>query len=136
MRYPVNLSKAEEGGFFVEFPDIPEALTQGETKEEALENALDALVTAFEFYFEDGDKIPEPGKSTGDYVELPLSIEAKVIMLNAFVESRISQTDLAARMNVKKQEVTRLFDLRHSTKIDTIQKAVNSLGHRMELTYA
>ncbi|NEG91069.1 type II toxin-antitoxin system HicB family antitoxin [Leclercia adecarboxylata] len=135
MRYPVNLSKAEEGGFFVEFPDIPEALTQGTTKDEALENARDALVTALEFYFEDGDKIPEPGVSTGDYVDLPLSVEAKVILLNAFIESRISQTDLAARMNVKKQEVTRLFDLRHSTKIDTIQKAINSLGHRMELKY-
>lgn len=135
MRYPVNLSKAEEGGFFVEFPDIPEALTQGTTKDEALENALDALVTALEFYFEDGDKIPEPSISTGDYVDLPLSVEAKVILLNAFLESRISQTDLAARMNVKKQEVTRLFDLRHSTKIDTIQKAINSLGHRMELKY-
>ncbi|KFK91798.1 MULTISPECIES: type II toxin-antitoxin system HicB family antitoxin [unclassified Serratia (in: enterobacteria)] len=127
MRYPVNLSKAEEGGFFVEFPDIPEALTQGKTREEALENARDALVTAFEFYFEDGDRIPEPGIVTGDYVELPLSIEA--------IESRMSQTELAEKMNVKKQEVTRLFDLKHSTKIDTIQKAVNSLGHRMEFKY-
>lgn len=136
MRYPVNLSKAEEGGFFVEFPDVPEALTQGQTKEEALENALDALVTAFEFYFEDGESIPEPGTTAGDYVELPLSIEAKVMMLNAFIESKISQTELAVRMNVKKQEVTRLFDLRHSTKIDTIQKAVSSLGHTMELHYA
>ncbi|MGC1000995.1 helix-turn-helix domain-containing protein, partial [Pantoea agglomerans] len=85
--------------------------------------------------FEDGDRIPEPSKVAGDYVELPLSVEAKVIMLNAFVESNITQSDLAARMNVKKQEVTRLFDLKHSTKIDTIQKAVNSLGHRMELNY-
>lgn len=136
MRYPVNLSKAEEGGFLVEFPDIPEALTQGRTKQEALTNAFDALVTAFEFYFEDGDRIPEPGIPTGDYIELPLSIEAKVLMLNAFIDSNISQTDLADRMNVKKQEVTRLFDLKHSTKIDTIQKAVNSLGRRMALTYA
>lgn len=135
MRYPVNLSKAEEGGFFVEFPDIPEALTQGTTKDEALENARDALVTAFEFYFEDGDKIPEPSVLTGDYVDLPLSVEAKVLMLNAFIESGISQTELAERMNVKKQEVTRLFDLKHSTKIDTIQKAINSLGHKVEIRY-
>lgn len=136
MRYPVNLSKADEGGFFVEFPDIPEALTQGETKEEAMVNALDALVTAFEFYFEDGEEIPEPGIIKEDYVELPLSVEAKILMLNAFVESKLTQSELAARMDVKKQEVTRLFDLKHSTKIDTIQKAVNSLGHRMELKYA
>ncbi|VEB83592.1 transcriptional regulator [Citrobacter koseri] len=32
MRYPVNLIPAEEGGYVVSFPDIPEALTQGDTR--------------------------------------------------------------------------------------------------------
>ena len=53
MRYPVNLIPAEEGGYVVSFPDIPEALTQGDTRHESLEAAQGALVTAFEFYFED-----------------------------------------------------------------------------------
>ena len=28
--YPVLLTPAEEGGFVVTFPDVPEAITQGE----------------------------------------------------------------------------------------------------------
>ncbi|HAJ8803777.1 TPA: type II toxin-antitoxin system antitoxin HicB, partial [Escherichia coli] len=52
MRYPVTLTPAPEGGYMVSFVDIPEALTQGETVAEAMEAAKDALLTAFDFYFE------------------------------------------------------------------------------------
>lgn len=133
MRYPINL-ESSDGGYVVSFPDVPEALTQGDTREEALEMGLDALITAFEFYFEDDEKVPEPGDITGDFVEVPSSVVAKVLMLNAFIDSGLTQVELAARMGGKKQEVTRLFDLKHSTKIDTIQKALSSLGQRLELS--
>lgn len=133
MRYPVKL-EPDSSGFVVSFPDIPEALTQGDTREEALEMARDALVTAFEFYFEDGERVPAPGDITGDFIEVPASIAAKVLMLNAFIDSGLSQVELATRMGVKKQEVTRLFDLHHSTKIDTIQRALAAMGKRLLLS--
>ncbi|QWA09809.1 type II toxin-antitoxin system HicB family antitoxin [Sodalis ligni] len=135
MRYPVTL-QPDTGGFVVSFPDIPEALTQGDSREEALAMALDALVTAFDFYFEDNRPVPAPSAITGDYVDVPLSVASKVMLLNAFIESGLSQVELAARMGVKKQEVTRLFDLHHSTKIDTIQRAMSALGRRLELQAA
>ncbi|MDE1481047.1 type II toxin-antitoxin system HicB family antitoxin [Xenorhabdus bovienii] len=136
MRYPVTLESVEEGGYFVSFPDIPEALTQGETREEALEMALDALITSFEFYFEDNEKIPLP-RSVGqddDYVDVPLSVASKVLILNAFVDSKLTQTELASRMGVKKQEVTRIFDLQHSTKIDTVGKVATAIGHQLTVS--
>ena len=46
MRYPVTLTPAVEGGFVVSFPDIPEALTQGNTRHDALQAAQAALITA------------------------------------------------------------------------------------------
>lgn len=131
MRYPVNL-EPDSGGFFVSFPDIPEALTQGDSREDALSMALDALVTAFEFYFEDNRKVPLPSEVTGDFVDVPLSVASKVLMLNAFIDSSMTQTELANRMGVKKQEITRLFDLKHATKIDAVQKAMRVLGKRLE----
>ncbi|AHF77917.1 Toxin-antitoxin system, antitoxin component, HicB family [Sodalis praecaptivus] len=136
MRYPVNIEPCDEGGFFVSFPDIPEALTQGDTREEALAMGLDGLVTSFDFYFEDNRKVPPPGVITGDYVDVPLSVASKVVLLNAFVDSGLTQVELASRMGVKKQEVTRLFDLHHSTKIDTVQRAMVALGKRLELQAA
>ncbi|PWC17144.1 antitoxin [Brenneria roseae subsp. roseae] len=137
MRYPVNLELDPDlGGYMVSFPDIPKALTQDDTRKEALAMALDALVTSFDFYFEDNQRVPLLGEITGDYVEVPASVAAKVLMLNAFIDSGLTQVELASRMGVKKQEVTRLFDLHHSTKIDTIQKALTLLGKRLELVAA
>ncbi|QCR38958.1 type II toxin-antitoxin system HicB family antitoxin [Nissabacter sp. SGAir0207] len=132
MRYPVTLEK-DNGVYIVSFPDIPEALTQGHTRDEALEMARDALVTAFEFYFEDDEAIPAPGDVTGDYVEVPASVAAKVLMLNTFKASRLTRVELAARMGIKKQEVSRIFDLRHTTKIDTIQSALSAMGRKLVL---
>ena len=39
-----------EGGYAITFPDIPEALSQGETLQECLENAEDILSIAVEEY--------------------------------------------------------------------------------------
>ncbi|WWR14704.1 type II toxin-antitoxin system HicB family antitoxin [Lachnospiraceae bacterium JLR.KK008] len=41
--YPALFHKAEEGGFWVSFPDIPECLTQGDDMTQAYEMAFDAL---------------------------------------------------------------------------------------------
>lgn len=41
--YPALFHKAEEGGFWISFPDIPECLTQGEDMTQAYEMAVDAL---------------------------------------------------------------------------------------------
>ncbi|MBP1015780.1 type II toxin-antitoxin system HicB family antitoxin [Serratia fonticola] len=133
MRYPVDLLP-DTGGYVVSFPDIPEALTQGDTREEALAMALDALITAFDFYFEDNQPIPLPSEVTGDYVEVPLSVASKVLMLNALIESGLTRVELADRIGIKKQEVNRLINLQHATKIDAIQKAMNALGKQLDFS--
>lgn len=116
------------------FPDIPEAMTGGETREEALAMAQDALVTAFEFYFEDRNAIPSPSAEGEEFVEVPASVAAKVFLLNEVVQQGLSNAELARMLDTRPQEITRVFDLQHSTKIDTIQKALAALGKRLEIT--
>ena len=41
--YPALFHKAEEGGFWITFPDFPECMTQGDDMEEAYNMAVDAL---------------------------------------------------------------------------------------------
>lgn len=135
MRYPVKFD-SDESGFAVLFPDIPEAMTGGETREEALEMAQDALVTAFEFYFEDRRAIPLPSADGEVYIEVPSSVAAKVLLLNEVVRQGMSNAELARMVGVRPQEITRIFDLKHSTKIDTIQKALSVLGKRLEIIAA
>ena len=42
LQYPITLTKAEEGGFIVTSPVIS-IFTQGDTEEEAIENAQEAI---------------------------------------------------------------------------------------------
>jgi antitoxin HicB len=44
--YPIDLIPQADGNFLVSFPDIPEALTDGATKNEALSEAADCLIAA------------------------------------------------------------------------------------------
>lgn len=134
MRYPAKI-KRDGGGWMVSFRDIPEALTGAATKDDARAMAVDALRTAMDFYFEDRRAVPPPSTpQTGEEeIELPPSIAAKVLLLNELIEQGIASADLARRMGVAKQEVTRIIDLHHTTKIDTIAAALSAAGRSLEL---
>lgn len=56
--YPAIFHKAEEGGFWISFPDIPECLTQGETMAEAYEMAIEALGLALSSREDEHQPIP------------------------------------------------------------------------------
>jgi len=138
MKFPVILTPDESGGFVVTFPDIPEAITQGETKEEALAMAKEALEAALEFYFEDKRAVPAPSKVRRGQsaVELPASLSAKVLLLNEMITQGVRPAELARRLNTTPQEVNRLTNLRHTTRIDGIDSALRALGRQLEIRLA
>jgi antitoxin HicB len=135
--YPVNLRK--DGKFVLAtFPDIPEAITQGNDRAHALEMAREALEVAMDFYFEDQRMVPAPSqpKRGQAVVELPVSVAAKVLLLNEMLRQKVRPIELARRIGVTKQEVNRLTDLKHATKIDSIDAALRALGKRLVLDAA
>lgn len=133
MKYPATFTPADEGGFVVTFRDIPEAITQGDDEAEAIFMATDVLATAMEFYFEDRRPVPPPSVAQGDerLIALPVSVSVKVLLLNRMLKDRIRPADLARLLNVKPQEITRLTDLKHNTKIDTLAAALDALGYEL-----
>ena len=62
MFYPAIFHKAEEGGFWVTFPDIPECMTQGENMEQAYEMAFDALGLSLVTMEAAGEEFPEASR--------------------------------------------------------------------------
>lgn len=134
-KFPARFESDQDGGYFVSFRDIPEALTQGETLEEARDAARDALITAMDFYIEDNRRVPEasPAEEGEELIELPLSVSAKIMLLNEMLEKRFKAADLARAMRIKPQEVTRIMDLHHTTKIDTLARAFSAVGRKLEL---
>lgn len=138
MRYPARFEPASEGGFVVTFRDIPEAITQGDTEAEAMEMAEDVLVSSMDFYFDDKRQVPSPSPALeGErLVALPASVSAKVLLLNEMLAQKVSPSELARRMGTRPQDVNRLTNLSHATKIDTIAEALDKLGKRLEITVA
>lgn len=134
--YPVTLTPdKEDGGFVVTFADIPEAITQGATEAEALAAAKDALESALDFYFEDKRAVPEPSKTKrGQHaIELPASLSAKVLLLNEMIRQQVRPVELARRLNTTPQEVNRLTNVRHTSRIDGIAAALQALGKHLDM---
>ena len=137
MKYFAQLTP-DDGQFTVTFRDIPEAITFGSTIEEALDMAQDALETAMEFYFEDKRQVPTPTKAKkGEYaIELPLSMASKVLLLNEMIAQKVKPVDLARKLGTTRQEVNRMTNLHHATKIDTVASALKALGKELSVSVA
>ncbi|MGJ7611170.1 MULTISPECIES: type II toxin-antitoxin system HicB family antitoxin [unclassified Variovorax] len=125
-------------GFMASFPEIPEALTGGATREEALDMARDALITALDFYFDDKREVPVPRKAKKgeDVVELPASVWAKVLLLNEMVRQKIWPAELARMLGTSAQDVNRLVNLKYTSKVDSVQQALGVLGKRLDFDVA
>lgn len=67
--YPAVFHAAEEGGFWITFPDLPECMTQGDDMQDAYEMAVDALGLAISSRRREKQEIPAPSQP----YEIPLS---------------------------------------------------------------
>lgn len=134
--YPIVLEAQVEGGFVVTFPDVPEAITQGEDEAEALLYAVDALETALSFYVDDRKALPAPSKpKRGQHTVRPSPLEcAKLGIYQAMTEQGIRKAELARRLNWHVPQVDRLFDLHHASRFDQLQLAATVLGKRLVLS--
>lgn len=133
--YPVILEAQPEGGFVVTFPDVPEAITQGEDADEALLYAVDALETALSMYVDARRPLPLPGKpARGQPTVRPSALEcAKLGLYQAMTEQGVRKAELARRLGWHLPQVDRLFDLRHASRLDQIEAAARALGRQVEV---
>ena len=91
--YPYELLRQPEGGFTVAFPDVPEAITQGDTEEEAAAMAEDALVTALSFYTDNAERPPSPSPARGrPLAYVPALVAAKLALHDAMLAAGVSRT--------------------------------------------
>ena len=129
--YPVILTEdKDDGGYVVTCRDLPEAITQGDTVEEALEAAADALDESLCGCINNGRDIPEPSaKQAGEYlVSVPVTSALKAAAYTRFRESGQTKVAVAKSLDLKESEVRRILDPRHGTKAATLERFIRSLG--------
>ncbi len=135
MFYPVQLTADSNGSFLVTCPDIPEMASVGEDKISALKEAVDGLETALDFYFDERRAVPMPSKALRGQacVALPTLVSAKVLLHNEMLAQNVRKADLARLLNLAPPNVERIFNLRHKTKIETVEAAFACLGKSLEV---
>jgi antitoxin HicB len=135
LNYPVRLKAAEEGGYVVTFPQVPEAITQGDDEGEALANAVDALETALSFYIDAGRDLPKAGRAKRTVRPSALGC-IKLAIYQSMREQGVKKSELARRLGWHMPQVDRLLDLTHASRLDQAEAALASLGHTLEVKVA
>jgi antitoxin HicB len=109
--YPAVIEEPYPNDFVVRFPDVPEAITGGDTLEQALAQAVEALEVAVEFYLNNGRAAPVPRQiSEGEYpVALAPTMAARVLLTEAMAAQGLSKTALAGRMRKDEKVVRRIL---------------------------
>ena len=131
--YPCNLTPDEDGALVVTFPDVPEAITGGESRSQALEMAEDALATALAGYVHEKWEIPVPSEVVEgqDLVAVPTVVAAKLALYSAMRAQRITKVELARRLKISESAVRKLANPDHRSHITQVQKALRSVGHNL-----
>ncbi len=130
--YPYVAVPEPEGGFFISFPDIPEALTGAATAMEVESMARDALVTALSFYTDAGRLIPSPSRGH-PLVEVPVLAALKLALHDAMLAQGVSNVALARQMGTDEKAIRRMRDPTQATKVDSLEAALRLLGRRAEV---
>jgi antitoxin HicB len=131
--YPASLRPEEHGGFTVQFPDLPEAITSGKNRADALLQAADCLEEAIAGRVADGLDVPVPTVARRKHVQiaLPAPMAAKAALYLAIQEAGFTNSELGRKLGLDEKEIRRMLDPRHATRLSRIQKALDFLGKRL-----
>ncbi len=136
MQYLAKFVEDDDGTILVTFPDIPEAITGGADEAEALSNAQEALELALLNHVALGEALPEPTTQLpkgGRYFRLHpgAHTQAKMAFISAFVESGLTRVALAAKLGKAENQVRRMLDPHHATKLPALEAGLRAVGKRM-----
>ena len=131
--YNAVLEPQPDGGFTVTFPDVPEAITEGDTEEEALFNASEVLTLTLEGRIDEGEEIPDQA-FTGGVAVYPSPLCQAALLVRTSREGR-PLSDLARGLQTSWAAAQRLENPRHATNIRQLERAASILGKRLVLAF-
>jgi antitoxin HicB len=133
MRYPVVLRREPNGAIHASFPDLPDEGVTGEYESDALAQAARALAGALGARIRHRRPIPVPSPAAGrPQVAVPALVAAKIRIYEVMRAAGMGRAELARRLNWHPQQVDRLLDVKHESRLDRVEAAAAALG--MSLT--
>ena len=134
LMYPAKFSRQTDGGYTVQFVDLPEAITEGDDLDEALKHAQDVLSMSLRGRIEDGKKIPlpSPAKRSTRLVAPDALAQSAVLLKLARGERPLSE--LARAMKTSWAAAQRLENPHHWPNLKQLDRAAKVLGKRLVLS--
>jgi len=131
--HPATFRPDENGRPVVSFPDFPRAHTDGKNMQEAFEEAANCLASVIAARIAEKREIPEtsPTKRGWKLVPILLWVAGKLALYLTMREQKITNSDLARRLEVRETVVRRMLDPNHATKSEKLQAALSVLGKRI-----
>jgi len=132
LQYPAVLKKDDNGTWLVTFPDFDDAVTFGDTREEALAHAVDALETVIISRMTHKLDVPTPSPGRGKpVVSITPLTAAKALLYKELREQNISIRQLAQKLKCEYPVAHRLLDVSRKTQVNEIARALQVLGKRV-----
>jgi len=135
IEYPAIFEPADEGGYTITFPDFPEAISEGDSLEEAIYNAIEVLDLTLKSRMEDNETIPLPHSESGVDVHMiapDVNIQSALLVKLNRGDKKFS--DLARTLGTSWPAVSRLEDPKHWPSLRQLDKMAAALGKRLVLS--
>jgi antitoxin HicB len=134
IRYPATFEKDPDGGFFVQFVDVPDTFTQGETMEEALFNAADVLTLMLDVKLDNDFEIAEPTPGLPDIHYISPDAKTQAALLIRKAHGKRSLADLARSLDTSWPAAQRLENPNYWPSLKALDRAAAALGKRLVLS--
>ena len=134
--YPCQLEYDEESrSFAASFRDMPAAVTCGDSRGEALENAQEVLELVIAGMLEDHQDLPEPsGPGDGeDLVVLTPQLAARAALITAVRTQGMAPEEMARRTGMTPEETSELLDPWNQAPLERLTWALQAVGRRVAL---
>ena len=131
--YPAHLESEPGGRYTVTFPDLPDAITQGENSDDAIEMAADCLAETIGARIAERADIPCPSplKRRQVRVAVPVYVAVKAALYVAMRQEGVSMNELARTLEGQHVQVRRLLDPDRASSMKRIDQALSAIGREV-----
>ncbi|EAU3166995.1 hypothetical protein D7U34_04200 [Salmonella enterica] len=116
--------------------DLPLFNSAGNSVDDALLESVDGAIVALSIEIDARRPIPAASQpEEGEYViHLPVLVVMKAALHNAMIATGTRKSDLARSMGMKGPQIDRLLDVCHSSKVETVELALQQLNRTVQVS--
>lgn len=132
--YPAKITPQDNGALLIEFVDLPDTFTEGETLEDALFNGAEVLSAMLGWHLDQGQAMIAPSQGVADAHYITPDAKTQAVMILREARGGRPIADLARGLDTSWAAAQRLDDPHHWPSLKQLDRAARVLGKRLVLS--